>query len=45
MAKKFNLKINNQKELQTLARVESIYNINYDELNIVLLVYHFQLHL
>ena len=34
MAKKFNLKINNQKELQTLARVESIYNINYDELNI-----------
>ena len=30
MAKKFNLKINNQKELQTLARVESIYNINYD---------------
>ena len=28
------MKINNQKELQTLARVESIYNINYDELNI-----------
>ncbi len=34
MAKRFNLKINNQKELQTLARVGSIYNINYDELNI-----------
>ena len=34
MAKKFNLKINNQKEMQTLAKIESIYNINYDELNI-----------
>lgn len=34
MGKKFNLKIKNQKKLQNLARVESIYNINYDELNI-----------
>ena len=34
MGKKFNLKIKNQKKLQNLARVESIYNINYVELNI-----------
>lgn len=34
MGKKFNLKIKNQKKLQNLARVESIYNINYGELNI-----------
>ena len=34
MAKKFNLKMSNQKELQSLVKVESVYNIDYDELNI-----------
>ena len=34
MAKKFNLKMGNQKELQSLVKVESVYNIDYDELNI-----------
>lgn len=34
MAKKFNLKMSSQKELQSLVKVESVYNIDYDELNI-----------
>ena len=34
MAKKFNLKMSNQKELQSLVKVESVYNLDYDELNI-----------
>ena len=34
MAKKFNLKMSNLKELQSLVKVESVYNIDYDELNI-----------
>lgn len=34
MAKKFNLKMSNQKELQSLVKVESVYNIDYNELNI-----------
>ena len=39
MAKKFNLKMSNQKELQSLVKVESVYNIDYDELNVELIKY------